>query len=138
MAIPTRSGGIHYSVPDTSFGSNVNESTGKSAAEVLADYEANNSEALSAPFWGHSYDAAAMLLDAIEAASWVEGGKLMIDRDGVREFLNGISGYEGISGTIDCDNFGDCGSQRMRVVQHVDENDLEASYANVVYEYAPP
>ena len=60
-----QSEGIHFSGPDTRFGENTNQSTGKTAAEVLADYEAANGEVPSAPFWGHSYDAAALLLDAI-------------------------------------------------------------------------
>ena len=65
--------GMHFSGPDTRFGQNANESTGVNAEEFLATYESNNGEAPSAPFWGHSYDATAMLLDAITAASWIDG-----------------------------------------------------------------
>ena len=136
MALP-QSAGIHFSGPDTRFGENKNQSTGVTAAEVLATYEANNGETPSAPFWGHSYDAAAMLLDAIEAASWVEDGTLMVDRAGIREHLNNIRGYEGLIGLINCDDFGDCGSQKITVIEHLDPNDVQASLDNVVYEYAP-
>ena len=132
-----QSEGIHFSGPDVRFGSNTNESTGVSADEFLATYEANNGEAPSAAFWGHSYDATAMLLDAIAAASWVEGDELMIDRAGVREHLNAISGYSGIIGTINCDDFGDCGSQKITIIEHLDSGDVEASKSNVVFEYAP-
>jgi len=132
-----QSEGIRFSGPDVRFGSNTNESTGVSADEFLATYEANNGEAPSAAFWGHSYDATAMLLDAIAAASWVEGDELMIDRAGVREHLNSISGYSGIIGTINCDDFGDCGSQKITIIEHLDSGDVEASKQNVVFEYAP-
>lgn len=133
-----QSEGMRFSGPDVRFGDNVNESTGVSADEFLATYESNNGEAPSAAFWGHSYDATAMLLDAIDAASSVDGdGNLVIDRAGVREFLNGISGYSGLIGTINCDDFGDCGSQKITIIEHLDSGDLEASKANVVFEYAP-
>ena len=129
--------GMHFSGPDTRFGQNANESTGVNAEEFLATYQSNNGEAPSAPFWGHSYDATAMLLDAITAASWIEGDTLMIDRAGVREYLTALRDYEGIIGTINCDDFGDCGSQRITIIEHLNPQDVEASKLNVVYEYAP-
>ncbi len=133
-----QSEGLRFSGPDVRFGTNTNESTGVSADEFLATYEGNNGEAPSAAFWGHSYDATAMLLDAIDAASHVDAdGNLVVDRAGVREFLNGIRGYSGIIGTINCDDFGDCGSQKITIIEHLDSGDVEASKANVVFEYAP-
>ena len=77
-------------------------------------------------------------MPSIAAASSVDGdGNLVIDKAGVREYLNGIQGYSGIIGTINCDDFGDCGSQKITVVKHDDSNDIEAGKANVVFEYAP-
>ena len=67
----------------------------------------------------------------------VNDGNLVIDKAGVREYLNGISGYSGLIGTISCDEFGDCGSQKITIVKHDDSTDIEASKANVVFEYAP-
>jgi len=131
-----QSRGLHFSGPDTRFGENKNESTGKTAAEVLAEYEEANGETPSAPFWGHSYDATAMLLDAIDAASFIDDdGSLHIDRAGVREHLYGIKGYSGLIGTINCDEFGDCGSQKITIVEHLDPADVQASLDNVVFEY---
>jgi branched-chain amino acid transport system substrate-binding protein len=131
-----QSEGVSFSGPDTRFGENKNESTGKTAAEVLAEYEEANGETPSAPFWGHSYDATAMLLDAIDAASFIDDdGSLHIDRAGVREHLYGIKGYSGLIGTINCDEFGDCGSQKITIVEHLDPADVQASLDNVVFEY---
>ncbi len=133
-----QSEGMYFSGPDVRFGDNLNESTGKTAAQVLADYEAAHGEAPSAPFWGHSYDSAAMLLDAIDAASYVDGdGNLVIDRAGVRMYLDSISGYSGVIGTISCDDFGDCGSQKITVVLHTDSGDVDMGMSNVVFDYAP-
>ena len=64
-------------------------------------------------------------------------GHLIIDRAGVREALNAVSGYSGIIGTISCDDFGDCGSQKITVIDHQDSSDIETSKAAVVFEYAP-
>ena len=132
-----QSAGLHFSGPDVRFGTNTNESTGVNAEEFLATYEEEFGEPPSAPFWGHAYDATTLLLDAIAAASVVDGDNLIIDRAGVREFLNGVRDYSGIIGTINCDDFGDCGSQRITVIEHLDPADIEASKSNVVFDFAP-
>jgi len=129
--------GMYFSGPDVRYGSNYNQSTGETAADVLADYEAEFGEVPAAPFWAHSYDAAALLMDAIAAASYDDGGTLVIDRAGVREFLNGVSNYSGLIGLMSCDEYGDCSSSKITVIQNIDINDYGVSTANVVYEYAP-
>ena len=136
MELP-QSEGIHFSGPDVRYGENVNESTGKMAEEFLEVYEAEYGNPPEAPFWAHAYDATTMLLEAIKASSWVDNGTLMIDRQGVRDYLYGIRGYSGLIGTISCDEFGDCGSQKITVIRHDSSDDLEASKNNVVFEFAP-
>ena len=55
----------------------------------------------------------------------------------MRAHLDGLTGYSGLIGTINCDDFGDCGSQKITIIEHLDSTDIEASKANVVFEYAP-
>ena len=130
--------GMYFSGPDQRFGENVNESTGKTAVDFLAVYEEFYGERPAAPFWAHGYDATALLLDAIKAASWIEDGNLMIDRQGIRDHLNSVSGYSGLIGTINCDAFGDCGAARITVIQNIGgEANAEASMDNVMFSYAP-
>ena len=137
LALP-QTRGMYFSGPDQRFGQNVNQSTGKSAVDYLAEYESRYGEAPAAPFWAHGYDATTLLLDAIAAASWVEDGTLMIDRQGIRDHLNSVQGYQGLIGTINCDDFGDCGAARITVVQNIGgEENAEASLNNVVFSYAP-
>ena len=139
MSLP-QSEGIYFSGPDLRFGASANESTGKTADDLLAAYEDAYGEAPSAPYWAHAYDAATLLLEAVTAASEVEDDLLRIDRAGVRAYLNRVSGYRGIIGiigTIDCDDFGDCGSQKLTIIHHLDADDIEASKANIVFEFAP-
>ncbi len=130
--------GMYFSGPDQRFGENVNESTGKTAADFTEAYEAEYGEVPSSAFWAHGYDATTLLLEAIKAASWIEDDHLMIDRQGVRDFLYGVRGYEGIIGTINCDDFGDCGAAKITVVQNIGgEENIQASLNNVVFSYAP-
>ena len=136
MSLP-QSAGLYFSGPDLRFGATANESTGQTPDSLLATYAETYGEPPSAPYWAHAYDAATLLLEAIEAASKVEDGTLAIDRAGVRQYLNAVSGYRGIIGTINCDSFGDCGSQKTTVIHHLDPGDIEASLANVVFEFAP-
>jgi len=128
---------MYFSGPDVRFGDNTNQSTGVSAAEFLTAYEAAYGETPSAPFWAHSYDATAMLLDAIAASSTLDGDSLVVDKAGVREYLDGLTNYGGMIGTLSCDDYGDCGSQRITVIHHVDPTDIETSKANVVFDFAP-
>ena len=134
----TQTAGMYFSGPDQRFGDNVNGSTGKSAVDFLAAYEAEYGARPAAPFWAHGYDATTLLLDAIAAASYVDGDTLMIDRQGVRDFLNSVEGYSGLIGTINCDNFGDCGSSRITIIQNIGgEENAEASIDNVVFSFSP-
>ena len=131
--------GMYFSGPDSRFGDNVNQSTGKTAQDFLAAYEENWGEAPAAPFWAHGYDATTMLLDAIAAASYVDGdGNLNIDRQGIRDYLDGLQGFSGLIGIINCDDFGDCGAARITVVQNIGgEENAPASMNNVVFSYVP-
>ena len=129
--------GMFLSGPNLSFGTNANESTGRQSADLLSEYEDAYGTLPEAAFWAHAYDAATLLLEAIEAASRPDGGSLVIDLAGVREYLDGVSGYGGIIGSINCDDFGDCGVRRMAVVEHLDSGDPAATRSNTLYEYVP-
>ena len=133
-----QSEGMYLSGPDLRYGANTNQSTGKGAEAFLADYEAAYDSLPEAPYWAHAYDAATLLLEAIEAASRVgDDGALVIDRSGVRQHLDGVSGYAGITGTLACDDYGDCGAARITVIRHDRADDIAASRRNIVFEYAP-
>ena len=136
MSLP-QSEGLYFSGPDLRFGGSVNQSTGRTAAELLVDYEETYGEPPSGPDWAHAYDATTLLLEAVAAASWVEDGRLVVDRAGLREHLDQVRGYQGVIGTISCDPFGDCGAQKITVILHLDANDIEAGKNNIVFEFSP-
>lgn len=128
--------GMYFSGPDLRFGDN-KSTTGKSADDFLADYEAAYGELPTAPFWAHAYDATIMLLTAIDAVAVVDGDTLFIDRQALRDELDKTSSFEGLTGVLTCDDFGDCASGKITVVLHEAGASLEDTQANVVFSYAP-
>jgi branched-chain amino acid transport system substrate-binding protein len=130
--------GLYFSGPDQRYGTNTNAITGKTAEEVLATYNETFGEAPSAAFWAHSYDATVMLLDAINTVAVDDGsGNLTIDRQALRDQLNSVSGFEGLIGTLSCDEFGDCGATKITVVQKTAADQVVVAdvLPNVVYEF---
>ncbi|SVB96885.1 uncharacterized protein METZ01_LOCUS249739, partial [marine metagenome] len=137
MELP-ESEGLYFSGPDLRYGANRNQSLiGSNADAFVSGYVMSYGEKPSAAFWAHSVDATTLLLEAIEAASYVDDDTLVIDRAGVREFLSNVRDYEGLTGLLSCDEFGDCGSQKITVIGHGDSGDVDGSLANVIYQYAP-
>ena len=138
MELP-ESEGLYFSGPDLRFGNNRNQTIiGGSADGFLTHYVVVHGEKPSAAFWAHSVDATTLLVEAIDAASYVDDdGTLVIDRAGVREFLSGVRDYQGFTGLLSCDEFGDCGSQKITVIGHANSSDVDSSLENVIYEYSP-
>ena len=129
---------MYFSGPDQRYGDNANGITGKTADEVLTAYNETFGEAPSAAFWAHAYDATIMLLDAINTVAVDDGsGNLTIDRQALRDQLNSTTGFEGLIGTLACDEFGDCGPTKITVVQKTDVSQVTQSSVlpNVVFEY---
>ena len=135
MNVP-ESEGMYFSGPDTRFAENTNEATGVNGATFLTNYDSQFGGAPSADFWGHAYDATTMLLSAIEAVGVVDGDRLHVDRALLREELSGTSGFNGLIGSISCDEFGDCGAAVISIFQHINLDDHPASKANILYTYS--
>jgi len=106
----------------------------------VSRYEAKYGEPpASTPYHAHVYDAANLLFNAIEAVA-VEGddGTLHIGRQALRNALYATSGFQGLTGSLTCDEYGDCGVARFQVVRLDDPAaGLEGLAANVVYTYPP-
>jgi branched-chain amino acid transport system substrate-binding protein len=136
MELP-ESAGTYFSGPNLDYGTNASE-IGTTADDFLAAYEAEYGEAPSAAFWAHSYDATVLLLSAIDAvAVELDDGSLFIDRQALRDNLSSTSSFGGIIGTLSCDEYGDCGAQRISVVFHEDPSDIQTGKENIVFEFSP-
>ena len=111
----------------------------ESQGELAAEYETKYGEPLSFTFYSFTYDATNMVLDAIEAAAVQEtDGTLHIGRQALREAMYATSGFEGVVGSLTCDKFGDCGTNKLSVVRLDDTTaDVETVKANLIYTYSP-
>ena len=136
LAIP-ESEGVYFPGPELGFGDNTNEATGKSGDALLADYREQYGEAPTSAYLAHAYDAATMLLRAVEEVAVVDGDTLYIDRARLREALTGTTGFRGIIGVISCDEFGDCGTGRVHISHHTDSKVTDIAKLPIVYRFSP-
>ena len=69
-----------------------------------------------APFHAHAYDAAMIVFAAIEkVGKKAPDGTLYIGRQKLRDALYATKGLKGLTGTINCDKYGDCADPRIAV-----------------------
>ena len=127
---------IYFAGPESSHGSSVNAATGRNAVAVLAEFQATYGVPTS-PYWAFAYDAATLLLNAIETAAVAEHGKLTLDRAALREALTATRNFRGITGVLSCDAFGDCGTGRINIYHHRDSGITDAAQVPVVYRFSP-
>jgi branched-chain amino acid transport system substrate-binding protein len=135
LAIP-ESEGFYFSGPNLGFEGNENTITGQSASGFLEVYNDTHGEAPSAAFWAHAYDAATMLLQAIDNVAVMDGDTLVIDRQALRDELYATS-FQGLIGQIDCDEFGDCGAGEIQIILHEDSTVTDATQIPSIYTYIP-
>ena len=136
LAIP-ESEGIYLAGPDSNFDGNTNEVTGKSSEALIAEYQERYGEEPTSAYLAHAYDAATLLLRAIEEVAVGNGDTLYIDRAKLREALTGVTGFSGIIGVISCDEFGDCGVGSVQISHHTDSSVTDVAALPVVYRFAP-
>ena len=75
-----------------------------------------------APFHAHAYDATMMILKAIDKVAVKEGGNLYIGRKALRDALYATKEMKGLTGTITCDEYGDCADPKIAIYQTTAEN----------------
>ena len=94
------------------------------ADEFLPAYtEVSGEDAPISVFHAHAYDAYNMIAEAIESVAFVEDGTTFIPRTALRDALFATSGYEGVTGTLTCDEFGDCADAKISVSEVIEGDD---------------
>ena len=123
--------------PEFNFGANVNEATGRSCEELFAAYRQQYNESANYAYMALAYDAATILLRAIEEVAVADGDTLFIDRARLREAMTNTTGFDGIIGPISCDSFGDCGTGLILISHYTDPAINDIMQLPVVFRYAP-
>jgi branched-chain amino acid transport system substrate-binding protein len=103
--------GVYTSGPDLAFENSLYQDT-----FLPAYYELCSCDQTLSVFHAHAFDAASLILDAIETVS-IEGedGTLYIPRQALRDEFFATEGYEGVTGTLTCDENGDCADPKISV-----------------------
>ena len=128
--------GIYAGAPESAPGDYVNEATGESRAQFFAGYQERYGGAHPSAYTPHAYDATTLLLRAIDEAAVSDGDTLHVDRAALRDALS-ASAFQGVTGDLSCDEFGDCGSGRVDIVHHTDSLITDVAELPVVYRFAP-
>ncbi len=151
LALP-ESEGLYFAGAPAHVWSNRNAATGKTTAEALAAFEAAYGDlAHTTLYWAHAYDAATLLLAAIERAAVRDDGNfftrligladentLRVDRSALRGAVRAVSaGFSGLTGTLSCDEFGDCGPGIQAIYHHPDASVTDPGALPVAYRFEP-
>ena len=108
-AAGTSSVGMYHSSPDFS-------AYGPGYKKFLKKFKKRYGGNPEAPFHAQAYDAAIMIFKAIDKVA-VKGsdGSLTIDRDKLNAALHATKGLVGLTGTLNCDKYGDCADPHIAV-----------------------
>jgi branched-chain amino acid transport system substrate-binding protein len=122
--------GMYFSGPATP--------VGEAYDEFVQKYRDEYGEAPIQAFHAHAYDAANLLLTKIEEAAEEDGDTLTIDRQKLREALYATENFEGLTGSLTCDQFGDCADPEIDIVRNTaEQTTIEQVRANKLFTYTP-
>lgn len=101
--------GMYFSGPDLDFAGGV-------YVDFLEKYEELAGSAPLSVFHAHAFDAANMIFACIgEVGETADDGTLQVGRQALRDCLYATEGFEGITGTLTCNEYGDCADPKISV-----------------------
>ncbi|MDM8521177.1 ABC transporter substrate-binding protein [Anaerolineales bacterium HSG6] len=101
--------GMIISGPDLNF-------AGGAYEEFLATHEAKYGDSPPSAFHAHAYDAASIILGAIDSVAQTDGdGNTIIGRQALRDAIYATSDHSGITGNLSCNENGDCADPKIAV-----------------------
>lgn len=96
--------------------------SGDRVTALLATYNEKFGEEPAAGFWAHAYDAAQIILAALEKVAVVDAdGTIHIGRQALRDAMYTTENFDGLTGTLTCDENGDCATGEALAVFQVTE-----------------
>ncbi len=85
--------------------------------EFNKKYMAKYGQEPPSAFHLHAYDATMMLLNAIKKVAVQVDGKLYIPRQALRDALFATKDFKGLTGTLTCNQYGDCADPKIVINQ---------------------
>jgi len=113
-AIGSATTNLYFSSPDlASFGGDLYD-------QFLATYLENYGTEPLSVFHAHAFDATNLVMGCVETVAAQDAdGALLIGRQAMRDCLYATSGYVGLTGTLTCNEFGDCADPKIAIYQIV-------------------
>jgi len=106
--------------PVLDFPDAVSAVTGMSASQTVERVASASGTRTPAGWWAYAYDAATLLLKALEDSSLIDvDGSLVISRAELRATLAGTT-FGGLTGQLSCSALGDCAARRIVIRAHDD------------------
>jgi branched-chain amino acid transport system substrate-binding protein len=103
--------GMYASGPDLSFENDL-------AVHFMETHRAEYGGEPTSVFYAHAYDGTNMLFAAIEkVATQDEDGTLHVGRKALADAMFATKDFEGITGVLTCDEYGDCADPKISVSQ---------------------
>jgi len=103
--------GMYFSGPNTGF-------LGGLYGRFLDAYVAKTGGEPISVFHSHAFDATNLILGCVEeVAAQDDDGTIHVGRQAMRDCLYATHDYEGITGLLDCDEYGDCADAQIVVKQ---------------------
>jgi len=93
------------------------EAMGKGYNKFIEEYKKAYGEGPISGFHAQAYDAAELLMKAIEKVAKTEGGTTYIGRKALRDAVFATK-FDGVSGPIECDAHGECGKFHPAVYEY--------------------
>jgi branched-chain amino acid transport system substrate-binding protein len=106
--------GMYVSGPDLGFTSALYD-------DFLSRYRSNYGTDPTAPFHAHAVDATYMVFEAIKQVAVQDAdGTIHIGRQALRDALYATTNFQGITGSLTCNEYGDCADPKIAVSQVMD------------------
>jgi branched-chain amino acid transport system substrate-binding protein len=85
-------------------------------------------------FHAHAYDASNMLLNGIEAVAVVDAdGTVHVGRQALRDYLYGLTDYDGLTGNLTCNENGDCATGEALGVFKLSQAEVDGAWPPPVF-----
>jgi len=97
--------------------------------ELVTKYKAKYGEAPIAGYHAYAYDAANMILAAIEAVAVKDAdGSLHIGRQALRDTLYATKDFPGLTGSLTCDQNGDCATGETLAIFQISADEVKSGH----------
>ena len=102
--------------------------------DLATKYEARFGESFVQAFHARAYDATNMVLEALEEVVVEDAdGTLHVPRQGLIDAMYGTTGFDGLTGNLTCNRFGDCANPVIAIMRFDDVDEgVSGVLANVV------